>query len=89
LEDFSTALHTPIQKQEALCLVKVCIGNNLFLYRFLTDRMKLEIEFNMAVYFDFTIHKQPPCFTSLWQYADFVKTLTGKIIAFDVEPSNT
>ncbi len=58
LNDYSTALHTPIQKQEALCLVKVCIGNNLFLHQLLTDRMKLKNECSITVYFDFTIHKQ-------------------------------
>ena len=60
--DYSTALYSPIQKTEALSLVKVCIGNNLFLHQlFLSqkgDAGSRGSRTKTAVEFDFTVHKQ-------------------------------
>lgn len=55
---YATALHTPIQRQEALCLVKVCIGNILFLHQLLTNQKILRHDGSMTIHFDFAVHKQ-------------------------------
>ncbi len=57
-DGYSTALHSPIQRQEALALVKVCIGNSLFLHQLLTDRTRLDHGGSITVDFDFAVHKQ-------------------------------